>query len=85
VLCQLSYAPWSEGRLYPRLPPLLVRQTRRMGSLGLAALFGVLTCAFAGIAAGSALAGRWVIAVAAGALAAWMGSLASTAVRRRRR
>jgi hypothetical protein len=56
-----------------------------MGSLGLAALFGVLTCAFAGIAAGSALAGRWVIAVAAGALAAWMGSLASTAVRRRRR
>jgi hypothetical protein len=56
-----------------------------VGSLGLAALFVVLTCAFLGIAAGSALAGRWVIAVAAAALAAWMGSLASAAVRKRRR
>jgi hypothetical protein len=52
---------------------------------GLAALFAVVTCAFAGIAATAALAGRWVIAVAAAALAAWMATLASAAMRKRRR
>jgi hypothetical protein len=50
----------------------------------LAALFSVITVAFAGIAAASALAGRWIIAFAAGALAAWMGSLAWTALRKSR-
>jgi hypothetical protein len=52
---------------------------------GLAALFTVLTCAFAGIAAAGALAGRWVIAGAATVLAAWMASVLSVAVRKRRR
>jgi hypothetical protein len=51
----------------------------------LVALFSVLTLAFAGIAAGSAAAGRWVIAVAAGAIAGWMGSFAWSALRRTRR
>jgi hypothetical protein len=58
---------------------------RRVGSLGLAVLFAVLTCAFAGIAVAGGLAGQWVIALAAGALAAWMGSLASTVLRKSRR
>jgi hypothetical protein len=50
----------------------------------LAALFTVITLAFAGIAVYSATAGRWPIALAAGALAAWMGSLAAAALRKTR-
>ena len=51
----------------------------------LAALFSLITIALAGIAAASAAAGRWVIAVAAAVLAAWMGSLAWAALKRRLR
>jgi hypothetical protein len=51
----------------------------------LAVLFSLITLAFAGIAVGSASAGRWVIAFAAGALAAWMGTLAWSALSRSRR
>jgi hypothetical protein len=54
----------------------------------LVALFSVLTLAFAAIAAGSAAAGGvrgWVIALAAAAIAAWMGSTAWAALRRMRR
>ena len=50
----------------------------------LAALFTAITLAFAGIAAWSAAAGQWVIAVAAAALAAWMATLAWAAVRKTR-
>jgi hypothetical protein len=50
----------------------------------LAALFSLITLSFAGIAVASALAGRWAIAVAAAALAAWMGSLAWGALRKTR-
>ncbi len=50
----------------------------------MALLFAVLTCALAGVAAASALAGRWVIALAAGVLAGWMASLAASAMRKRR-
>ena len=53
--------------------------------MALVALFTVLTLAFGGIAVGSATAGRWVIAAAAGAIAAWMGSFAVAALRRTRR
>ena len=53
-----------------------------MGGIGLAALFSVLTVALAGIALAAATAGRWVIAIAAAGIAAWMGSLAWTALRR---
>jgi len=50
----------------------------------LAALFFVLTAAFAGIAVWTAAAGRWPIALAAAALAVWMGTLAAGALRRTR-
>jgi hypothetical protein len=56
-----------------------------VSGIGMAALFCVLTAAFAGIAVASGTAGRWVIAVAAAALAAWMGSFALGALRRIRR
>jgi len=51
----------------------------------LAVLFTAITLAFGGIAVASALAGQWPIAVAAGALAAWMATLVAGAVRKRRR
>ena len=70
----MSYAP----RFAPRSVGIIA-------AVALVALFSVLTLAFAGIAAGSAAAGRWVIAVAAGAIAAWMGSFAWAALRRTRR
>jgi TRAP-type mannitol/chloroaromatic compound transport system permease large subunit len=50
----------------------------------LAVLFTVLTVAFAGIAVGSASAGRWVIAAAAAVLAAWTATFAWQALRRTR-
>ena len=54
----------------------------------LGALFLLLACAFGGIAAVSADGAggqvrRWVVAVAAAALAVWMWSLAARALRRR--
>jgi heme O synthase-like polyprenyltransferase len=51
----------------------------------LAALFSLITLAFAAIALWSATARQWVIAVAAAALAAWMGTLAWSGMRKRRR
>ena len=48
----------------------------------LAALFSVLTLAFAAIAVAAAIADRWVIAAAAAAIALWMGSFAWAALRR---
>jgi len=51
----------------------------------LAVLFSLITLAFAGIAVGSATAGRWVIAFAAAALAVWMGTFAWAALSRSRR
>jgi hypothetical protein len=59
-----------------------LRHHHGVGGIGLAALFSVLTFAFGGIAVAAGAAGRWVIAVAAAALAAWMGSFAWGAVRR---
>jgi hypothetical protein len=53
-----------------------------MSKIGPAVLFCVLTVAFAVIALSGARAGRWVIAVAAAALAVWMGSFAWAALRR---
>jgi hypothetical protein len=55
----------------------------------LGALFTVLAAAFAAIAVGSAwgaggAAGRWVVAAAAAAMAAWLGSLAWGMLRTRR-
>jgi hypothetical protein len=48
----------------------------------MAALFSLITLAFAGIALWSATAHQWVIAAAAAALSAWMGSLAWSVVRK---
>jgi hypothetical protein len=48
----------------------------------LAALFSLITAAFAGIALWSAAAGEWPIALAAGALALWMATLAWGALRK---
>jgi hypothetical protein len=50
----------------------------------MAVLFALITLAFAGIAAWCASARQWPIAFAAGALAAWMGGLAWTAMRKSR-
>jgi hypothetical protein len=47
-------------------------------------LFSAITVAFGAIAVYSALASQWPIAVAAAALAAWMGSLAVAALRKTR-
>jgi hypothetical protein len=48
-------------------------------------LFGVLTLALAGVAAASAAAGEWVIAVCAAVLAGWLATLSASALRKRRR
>ena len=50
----------------------------------LAVLFSVITVGFAAIAVWTAEAARWPIAVAAGALAAWMATLAWSALRKTR-
>jgi hypothetical protein len=56
-----------------------------VGGTGFTLLFCVLTLAFAGIAIESALAGRWVIAVAAGVLSGWVSTIAAASLRRMRR
>jgi hypothetical protein len=56
-----------------------------VSDIGPALLFCVLTVALGGIALGAASANRWVIAVAAAAIACWMGSFAWGALRRIRR
>jgi hypothetical protein len=56
----------------------------RLGAVPLAVLFTVITLGFAGIAVWSAEASRWPIAVASAALAAWMASLAWSALRKTR-
>jgi len=59
--------------------------TSRLASVPLAALFSVITLAFAGIAVAAAFAGRWAITIAAGALAVWMSTLVTGAMRKTRR
>jgi len=49
----------------------------------LGTLFVLLALGFAGVAWAAANAGVWVIVAAAGALAAWLGSLALQTLRRR--
>jgi hypothetical protein len=52
--------------------------------VGLAALFTLLTVAFGALAVWTAAAGRWPIALAAAALAVWMGTLVVGALRKLR-
>jgi hypothetical protein len=82
VLCQLSYAPGREDctRAFCGIYAGAV-QRRALG-----ALFGGLAAAFAGlavaaIAGAGADTGRWLVAAAALALAAWLGSMAVSAFR----
>jgi hypothetical protein len=53
--------------------------------MGMAALFAVLAAGLAAIAVSAFDAGRYPVAIGAGALAAWLASLAVGVVRRRRR
>ena len=53
-------------------------QRRRLG-----VLFTVIAAALAAIALAAALAEQWVVAVAAGALAVWMATIAWTGLRAR--
>jgi hypothetical protein len=50
----------------------------------MAALFTLITLAFAGIAVWCGAAHQWPLAAAAGALAAWMSTLAWAAMRKSR-
>lgn len=50
--------------------------------MSLAILFSAITVAFAGIGVWTVDAGRWPIAIAAFALAAWMGTFAWSALRK---
>ena len=77
MLYQLSYAPGFAG---PSVAPALPYHR----SVAMVILFTAITIAFAGIAVGSASAGRWVIAAPAAALALWMASFAWAALRRTR-
>jgi hypothetical protein len=77
VLYQLSYAP--------RLRAKCIRASRGYHrAVPMAALFTAITLAFALIAAWTASAGRYPLAVAAAALAVWMASLAWSALRKTR-
>ncbi len=59
-------------------------QTSSIARVPMVALFASITVAFGLIAAWTISAGRYPIGVAAAALAAWMGSLAWSALRRMR-
>ena len=52
--------------------------------MAMTALFSAITLAFALVALWCATAGQWILAVAAAALTAWMGTLAWAALRRMR-
>jgi hypothetical protein len=56
-----------------------------VGRFALPTLFSVLTAAFVVIAFAGASHGQWVIGVAAAGIAAWMGTLAWSALKRARR
>jgi hypothetical protein len=83
VLCQLSYAPelpaeCSPGSCRTTVPEV---QRRLLGFLFVALAVGLaLVAVFAALEGGSA----WVIALAAAALAMWLGDLGRRALGRRR-
>jgi hypothetical protein len=80
VLCQLSYSPG-----LPRDGTAELGKIPDVHRRALGVLFTVLSAALGAIAVLSAFAGgrAWVIALAAAALAVWMGSLARRALARR--
>jgi hypothetical protein len=64
---------------------VLLRHHLAVGRYSLPALFTFLTLAFAVIAVAGAANGRWVIAIAAAGIGAWMATFVWTALRRMRR
>ncbi len=66
---------------WPTGDAVAVRGPSQRHALGV--LFTVLALGFAGVAVAGATAGVWVVAVAALALAAWLGSLARQSLKRR--
>ena len=72
------------GRLYRRPGGFTGPREVASAAVALAALFSLITLAFAGIAVWCARAHQWPLAVAAGALAAWMSTLAWAAMRKTR-
>jgi hypothetical protein len=86
VLCQLSYSPGLRAAWYPANRAGHGRPyTRDVHRRALGVLFTVLAVGLALIAVFSALEGgrAWVVALAAAALAVWMGDLARRALVRR--
>jgi hypothetical protein len=95
VLCQLSYAPGLVARGLYRRSRLRSRAPGRWGhypepvqrrALGL--LFATLAAVLAAVGVGALVgagggAGRWLVAAAALAIAAWLASLAAGGLRRR--
>ena len=75
---QLRHAPGLRGGLYRPVP-----QYHR--AVSMVALFSAITLGFALIAVWTLSAGRYPLAIAAAALAAWMGTLAWSALRKMRR
>jgi len=65
-----------------RLSP--TRTSSSIGFVPMAALFSLITVAFGLIAAWCASAGQWVLAAASAALAAWMSTIAWSALRKTR-
>ena len=88
----IELLPWVAGAVYSRpfgialhgYSPRVARPSPRQRALG--TLFLLLALAFAGVAYGAGVAhtdsaARWVVAVAAGLLAAWLLGLAVRAFR----
>jgi hypothetical protein len=85
VLCQLSYAPGRDD-CSPAFCGVLGDYAPLVQKRALGALFGGLAAALIAVAAAAILgagadAGRWIVAAAALAIAAWLGSLALSAFR----
>ena len=76
MLCQLSYAPGLERRLYWHPGSSLGRVRALSQRRALGALFALLTLLFALIAVAALGAGEWIVGIAAAALALWVGGLA---------
>jgi hypothetical protein len=68
----------------PSVAPGIVSAAYDLSRMPLAVLFSLITVAFAAIAVYSAASGVWPIAVASAGLAAWMGTLAVSALRKMR-
>ena len=85
MLCQLSYAP-GRADCTPAFSGHPRDYAGRVQKRALGALFGGLAAALTAVAA-AAIAGaggdaaRWIVAAAALAIAAWLGSLAVSAFR----